>query len=111
MTLYQQPGSISDWLKIRSGCGILIYSACLGLRNEAAQKANLDQNSMELSVRNLRTITVDDSFDTFFIAPDKAVFTTERDLFFFFNKIIFLFLHKNIYCGYSLEAPHRVASN
>ena len=23
----------------------------------------------------------------------------------------FLFLHKNIYCGYSLEAPHRGASN
>ena len=23
----------------------------------------------------------------------------------------FLFLHKNIYCGYSLEAPYRGASN
>ena len=34
--------------------------------------------------------------------------------FFFFNQkvlIFFLFLHENIYCGYSLEAPQRDASN
>ena len=33
---------------------------------------------------------------------------------FFFNQkflIFFLFLHKNMYCGYSLEAPHQGASN
>ena len=27
------------------------------------------------------------------------------------NEIFFLFLHENINCGYSLEAPHRGASN
>ena len=31
VNLYQQPGSGSDWLKIRSGHGILIYSAWEGL--------------------------------------------------------------------------------
>ena len=41
-----------------------------------------------------------------FIAPDKGLF--------FSNQIVLafvLFLHKNICCGYSLEAPHRGASN
>ena len=40
------------------------------------------------------------------IAPDKALF--------FFNQkvlIFFLFSHENIYCGYSLEVPHRGTSN
>ena len=27
------------------------------------------------------------------------------------RKIVFLFLYKNICCGYSLEAPHQGASN
>ena len=36
-----------------------------------------------------------------FIAPDK------RGIY----KIFFLFLHKNIYCGYSLEAPQTGTSN
>ena len=41
------------------------------------------------------------------IAPDKTFF------FFFHQKVLvfFLFLHKNICCGYSLEAPFQGASN
>ena len=40
-----------------------------------------------------------------FIAVDKVLFFNIKVL------ILFLFLHKNIRCGYSLEAPHRGASN
>ena len=39
------------------------------------------------------------------IATDKALFSSEKML------ISFLFLHENICCGYSLEAPRRGASN
>ena len=41
-----------------------------------------------------------------YIAPDQR-------LFFFHRKVLifFLFLHENICCGYSLEAPHWGASN
>ena len=41
----------------------------------------------------------------FSIATDKALFSSKKML------ISFLFLHKNIGCGYSLEAPHWGASN
>ena len=34
-----------------------------------------------------------------YIVTDKALFSFQKML------ISFLFLHKNIYCGYSLEAP------
>ena len=48
--------------------------------------------------------TVKQIFIYFIKAPDKALF--------FQKKIdIFLILHKNICCGYSLEAPLRGASN
>ena len=40
-----------------------------------------------------------------FIATDKALFSSEKML------VSFLFLHENICCGYSLEAPRRGASN
>ena len=39
------------------------------------------------------------------IATDKARFSSEKML------ISFLFLHENICCGYSLEAPRQGASN
>ena len=35
-----------------------------------------------------------------YIAPDKALFSAEKLL------IIFLFVHENIRCGYSLEVRH-----
>ena len=39
---------------------------------------------------------------------NRHVFIMIRHFFFFNRKILifFLFLHKNICCGYSLEAPH-----
>ena len=46
------------------------------------------------------------------IAPDNVFFCLFFYLFFFCLFLIFiLFLHKNIHCGYSLEAPHRGTSN
>ena len=39
------------------------------------------------------------------IAPNKVLFLKLKLM------IFFLFLHENICCGYSLEAPHRGASN
>ena len=41
----------------------------------------------------------------FFIALDKVLFSTKKYLYFF------LFLNKNICCGYSLEVPQRGTSN
>ena len=40
-----------------------------------------------------------------YIATDKALFASEKML------ISFLFLYKNIRCGYSLEVPRRGTSN
>ena len=39
------------------------------------------------------------------VAPDNSRFFIQIVL------IFFLFFHENIHCGYSLEAPHRDASN
>ena len=44
-------------------------------------------------------------FMVIMVAPVKGIFINQNVL------IFFLFLHENICCGYSLEAPHRGASN
>ena len=42
----------------------------------------------------------------------EALIETDKASFFIRKMLIsFLFLHENICCGYSLEAPHRGASN
>ena len=58
----------SDWLKIRSGHGILIYSASQGLSNlkyinEMTNSVNSDKTAQESG---------------FIIAPDKALFSTKN---------------------------------
>ena len=45
------------------------------------------------------------AFNGVYMAPDKALFATKKCSYFF------LFLYENICCGYSLELPHRGASN
>ena len=44
-------------------------------------------------------------FSYVLVALDKMLFSSPTVL------IFFLFLHENIYCGYSLEAPRRGTSN
>ena len=83
-------------MKIRSGCGILIYSAWQGLIFSSLhvllkKKKKCWRYWLEASCWG--------------IATDKALFFIRKML------ISFLFLHKNICCGYSLEAPCWGASN
>ena len=72
----------SDWLKIRSGCGILIYSAWQGLTG-------------------WQRVTV--SYEA--LAPDKALFFQPK------STDILNCPQKCICCGYSLESPHWGTSN
>ena len=97
----------SDWLKMRSWCGILIYSAWQGL-SISIEKWILDILSVHYLDRDLSR-----AMDTPIMSLPLQK-EAQLQIRAFFNQnvfIFFLFLNKNICCGYSLEAPRRGASN
>ena len=49
--------------------------------------------------------------DDFFLKPDLHIGLVKKEYFLIIMGYFFLFLHKNICCGYSLEAPQLGTSN
>ena len=65
-----------------------------GIRDPLGTCSGLEISYLELGIHKVGLISID-----ICIALDKACFSTEK------LSLFFLFLNKNICCGYSLEAP------
>ena len=96
-----------DWLKIRSGCCFLIYSAGRGLRTNIVRSVCSNKGIMNINAVRKMCLTLRKHA----YSNISKILQPKNEIFQIRNSDIFHISAQNIDCGYSLEPPRGGGSN